>query len=290
MEMLEMLKGFFFNYIVAPIKTFGVMDAIDIILLAIVFYYVLTFVRDRRARNLIVGLVALGIVYFLTGVFGLNALHTLFSVFFSAYTIFIVIMFQYDLRDALDKIGTSVLRLRQIGTNSQTVATLTATIGVLSEAACELSKEKCGAMIVIERNTKLGDYVKTGVELDAKMSCELLGNLFFNRSPLHDGAVIIRHGKVCAAGCILPSSKSPDIPKELGTRHRAAVGISEQSDAVVIVVSEETGMISIANNGILKRGYNSGTLKDDLFLLLSGNTEEDNRRILQNSSKKNEKQ
>jgi diadenylate cyclase len=289
MEMLEMLKGFFFNYIVAPIKTFGVMDAIDIILLAIVFYYVLTFIRDRRARNLIVGLVALGIVYFLTGVFGLNALHTLFSVFFSAYTIFIVIMFQYDLRDALDKIGTSLLRLRQIGTPAHSIASLTATVGVLSEAACDLSKEKCGALIVIERDSKLGDYIKTGVELDANMSCELLGNLFFNRSPLHDGAVIIRNGKIRAAGCILPSSKSTDIPKELGTRHRAAVGISEQSDAVVIVVSEETGNISIANNGILKRGYNSGTLKDDLFLLLSGNTEEENRRILQNATKKEEK-
>jgi diadenylate cyclase len=160
---------------------------------------------------------------------------------------------------------------------------------VLSEAACDLSKEKCGALIVIERDSKLGDYIKTGVELDANMSCELLGNLFFNRSPLHDGAVIIRNGKICAAGCILPSSKSTDIPKELGTRHRAAVGISEQSDAVVIVVSEETGNISIANNGILKRGYNSGTLKDDLFLLLSGNTEEENRRILQNATKKEEK-
>ena len=156
---------------------------------------------------------------------------------------------------------------------------------MLSEAACELSRERCGALIVIERNTKLGDYIKTGVELDALMSCELLGNLFFNRSPLHDGAVIIRAGKVCAAGCILPSSKSQSLPKDLGTRHRAAVGISEQSDAVVIVVSEETGTISIANNGILKRGYNSGTLKDDLFLLLTGNTEEGNRKILRSIEK-----
>ena len=289
MNVLDKIAELFSDYILTPLKSIGIVDMIDILLLWIVFYYIVTFVRDRRARNLIVGLVALAVVYFLTWACGLDALYTLLRALFSVYMVFIVIMFQNDLRDALDKIGTSVLRLRQIGTQAHSIASLTATVGVLSEAACDLSKEKCGALIVIERNSKLGDYIKTGVELDANMSCELLGNLFFNRSPLHDGAVIIRNGKICAAGCILPSSKSTDIPKELGTRHRAAVGISEQSDAVVIVVSEETGNISIANNGILKRGYNSGTLKDDLFLLLSGNTEEENRRILQNATKKEDK-
>ena len=289
MGFLDKLTDAFSNYVLAPILSIGVVDIIDIFLLAAVFYYIVIFVRDRRARNLIVGLVVLACVYFLTWACGLNALYTLFRALFSVYMVFIVIIFQYDLRDMLDKIGTSVLRWRQFGTNAHSVASLTAMIGVLSESACELSKERCGAMIVIERNSKLGDYIKTGVELDAQMSCELFGNLFFNRSPLHDGAVIIRNGKICAAGCILPSSKSADIPKELGTRHRAAVGISEQSDAIVIVVSEETGTISIANNGILKRGYNSGTLKDDLFLLLSGNTEEENSHFLQNYSKKNDK-
>ena len=289
MNVLDKIAELFSDYILTPIKSIGVVDIIDILLLWIVFYYIVIFVRDRRARNLIVGMVALAVVYFLTWACGLDALYTLLRALFSVYMVFVVIMFQNDLRDALDKIGTSVLRLRQIGTQAHSVASLTATIGVLSEAACDLAKEKCGALIVVERNSKLGDYIKTGVELDANLSCELLGNLFFNRSPLHDGAVIIRNGKICAAGCILPSSKSTDIPKELGTRHRAAVGISEQSDAVVIVVSEETGCISIANNGILKRGYNSGTLKDDLFLLLSGNTEEENRRIVQSNAKKEEK-
>ena len=289
MNVLDKIAELFSDYILTPIKSIGVVDIIDILLLWIVFYYIVIFVRDRRARNLIVGMVALAVVYFLTWACGLDALYTLLRALFSVYMVFVVIMFQNDLRDALDKIGTSVLRLRQIGTQAHSVASLTATIGVLSEAACDLAKEKCGALIVVERNSKLGDYIKTGVELDANLSCELLGNLFFNRSPLHDGAVIIRNGKICAAGCILPSSKSTDIPKELGTRHRAAVGISEQSDAVVIVVSEETGCISIANNGILKRGYNSGTLKDDLFLLLSGNTEEENRRIVQSNAMKEEK-
>ena len=288
MNILDTLANAFSRYILTPVRAMGLVDIIDILLLAVVFYYIVIFVRDRRARNLIVGFASVAAVYFLTWVCGLDALYTLFHALFDVYMVFIIIIFQYDFRDALDKLGTWVLQLRRIGTHAHSIASLTAMIGVLSEAACDLSKEKCGAMIVIERDTKLGDYIKTGVELDALMSCELFGNLFFNRSPLHDGAVIVRNGKVCAAGCILPSSKSPDIPKELGTRHRAAVGISEQSDAVVIVVSEETGTISIANNGILKRGYNSGTLKDDLFLLLSGHTEEENRRITQNFSKKDE--
>ena len=279
MNFLDQLVQLFNTYFLAPLMNITVFDVVDILLLAIVFYYVVVFVRDRRARTLIVGLVALAGVYFLTWLFDLRAAYTLFHTLFDGYMIFIVIIFQYDLRDALDRIGTRVLRLHRFGSQAHTVANVTSTVGILSEAACDLSKEKCGALIVIERSSKLGDYIKTGVELDALLSCELLGNLFFNRSPLHDGAVIIRDGKVCAAGCILPSSKSSNISKDLGTRHRAAVGISEQSDAVVLVVSEETGTISIANNGVLKRGYNSGTLKDDLFMLLVGTTEPSNSHV-----------
>ena len=269
------------TYVLAPLQNFGWRDAVDIILLAVILYYVLRFVRDRRAWTLLVGFVALNAFYFLTWLLELRTVYTVLSAFSGAYIVFIIVMFQRELRDALEKIGGTILQLRHIGVPTQSMADVAATIGVLSDAACDLSREKCGALIVIERNTKLGDYVKTGIELNATMSCELFGNLFFNRSPLHDGAVIVRGGKIAAAGCILPSSKSSAIPKELGTRHRAAVGISEQSDAVVIVVSEETGIISIANNGVLKRNYNSGTLKDDLFLLLTGGTEENNQRILQ---------
>ncbi len=282
---LGQLSEIFSTYILDPIKSFGWRDAVDILLLAVIVYYILRFVRDRRAWTLLVGFGVLGVFYLFTWIFQLRAVYSFLHAFFSMYIVFIIVIFQRELRDVLEKIGATVLQLRHIGSPSQSVADITATIGVLSEAACDLSREKCGALIVVERNTKLGDYIKTGIELDAKMSCELFGNLFFNRSPLHDGAVIVRNGQICAAGCILPSSKSTEIPKDLGTRHRAAVGISEQSDAVVIVVSEETGTISIANNGILKRGYNSGTLKDDLFLLLTGSKEEDGRSTQQSFSK-----
>lgn len=277
----ENIVNAFHLYVVTPFANIGWNDVLDIVGLAIIFYYIFLFARNRRAQSLFIGLAVFGAAYLLTWALELQALFSLLDAFFNVFMIFLIVIFQRELRDVLDKLGGGAMQLRHLGTQTHSVASVTATIGVLSEAACDLSREKCGALIVVERNTKLGDYIKTGVEVDALLSCELLGNLFFNRSPLHDGAVIIRDGKICAAGCILPSSKSSTIPKELGTRHRAAVGISEQSDAVVLVVSEETGTISIANNGILKRGYNSGTLKDDLFLLLTGATEENNQRILQ---------
>ena len=285
---INKISDVFFTHILPPLQNFGWRDALDIILLAVILYCMLHFVRDRRAWTLLVGFAALGTFYFLTWLLELRAVYTVLHAFFSMYIVFIIVIFQRELRDALEKIGATILQLRRFGSPTQSIADVAATIGVLSDAACDLSREKCGALIVIERNTKLGDYIKTGIELDAQMSCELFGNLFFNRSPLHDGAVIVRGGKIAAAGCILPSSKSSSLPKELGTRHRAAVGISEQSDAVVIVVSEETGVISIANNGVLKRNYNSGTLKDDLFLLLTGNTEQDNQRILRSFGKPEE--
>ena len=285
---IHKISELFSTYILTPLQGFGWRDAVDILLLAVILYCVLRFVRDRRAWTLLVGFAALGVFYLLTWVLKLQAVYTVLHAFFSMYIVFIIVIFQRELRDALEKIGGAILQLRRIGTPAQSMADVAATIGILSDAACDLSREKCGALIVIERNTKLGDYIKTGIVLDAQMSCELFGNLFFNRSPLHDGAVIVRRGKIAAAGCILPSSKSSAIPKELGTRHRAAVGISEQSDAVVIVVSEETGIISIANNGVIKRNYNSGTLKDDLFLLLTGSTEENNQRVMRSFAKPEE--
>lgn len=277
MTWLDQGVALFRQYVENPVLQMRWTDVVDILIVGFVFYALVMFARDRRAATLWVGMAAVGVAYFASWILHMRAAYAVLNPFFKSFAVVIVIMFQREFRDLLDRVGTRVLGLRHLGSQPHSVAATTAMIGVLSDACCELSKEKCGALIVVERNSKLGDYIKTGVEVDGILSCELLGNLFFNRSPLHDGAVIIRNGRVCAAGCILPSSKSLDIPKELGTRHRAAVGISEQSDAVVLVVSEETGTISIANNGIIKRGYNSGTLKDDLFLLLAGNEEDSTR-------------
>ena len=149
------------------------------------------------------------------------------------------------------------------------MATINAEIDAICAAASDLSREKVGALIVIERSTKLGEYIKSGVLIDAVISPHILRNLFFNKAPLHDGAVIIRNSRICAAGCFLPLTTQEDLDKDLGTRHRAAIGMSEISDAVVIIVSEETGTISLSVDGNLKRNYNYSSLKQELNVLLT---------------------
>lgn len=271
MNLFDQIACAFSDYVIAPLRGIGIVDVIDICLVAYIFYVIYMQFRERRSWNMLLGVGILTALYFVAQATHLLALHTFLDVFYQVGAMLLLVVFQSDLCDILDRLGAKTRHLRDITKRRpHDIANVTATIGVLSDSAVDLSRERTGALIVVERSSKLGEYIKNGVEINGELSVELIGNLFYNHSPLHDGAVIIRDGKVAAAGCILPSSKSTSLPKELGTRHRAAVGISEQSDAVVIVVSEETGGISIANNGVLKRGYTSGTLRDDLFLLLTG--------------------
>lgn len=192
----------------------------------------------------------------------------------------ILILFQPELRSALEKVGgTSLSSLRNITSDSKDLATINAEIDAICTAAGDLSREKVGALIVIERSTKLGEYIKSGVYIDAAISPHILRNLFFDKAPLHDGAVIIRDGRVCAAGCFLPLSTKEDINKDLGTRHRAAIGLSEISDAIVIVVSEETGNISLSVDGNLERNFNYTSLKQKLTsMLIAVSGEEQNHK------------
>ncbi|MBQ7337744.1 MAG: diadenylate cyclase CdaA [Clostridia bacterium] len=278
MNWFDTLATAFSEHVIAPLRAISVIDVIDILIIAYIFYVIYMQFRERRAGNMLVGLVILTALYFVSRAAQLNAVHTFLDSFYQVGAVVILIVFQNDLCDLLDRLGAKTQRLRNIAKRRpHDIANVTATIALLSDSAVELSHERTGALIVVERSSKLGEYIKNGVMIDGELSVELICNLFYNHSPLHDGAVIIREGKIAAAGCILPSSKNTALPKELGTRHRAAVGISEQSDAVVIVVSEETGGISIANNGVLKRGYTSGTLRDDLFLLLAGETRKEEK-------------
>ena len=278
MNWFETLTVAFSDHVVAPLRAITLVDVIDILIIAYIFYVIYMQFRERRAGNMLIGLGFLTVLYFVSEWVGLQSVHTFFDMFYQVGAVVLLIVFQNDICDFLDRVGAKTIRLRNIAKRRpHDIATVTATIAVLSDSAVDMSRERTGALIVVERSSKLGEYIKNGVQIDGALSVELICNLFYNHSPLHDGAVIIRDGKVAAAGCILPSSKNTSLPKELGTRHRAAVGISEQSDAVVIVVSEETGGISIANNGVLKRGYTSGTLRDDLFLLLAGETRIDDK-------------
>ena len=181
----------------------------------------------------------------------------------------IIIVFQPELRSFLEKVGgTRFLNFRGKFDNSQEVA-VKEMLSHVGEAAEYFSKSRTGALIVFERDTKLGDQSRSGTVVNADISTDLLKNLFFNKSPLHDGAVIISEGRVHSAGCVLPLSSNTELVRELGTRHRAGIGMSENSDAVVLIVSEETGIISIAVEGELKRGFTRETLEEYLYLRLA---------------------
>ncbi|MEG2117804.1 MAG: DNA integrity scanning protein DisA nucleotide-binding domain protein, partial [Clostridia bacterium] len=192
----------------------------------------------------------------------------------------LLIVFQPELRSMLEKVGGESLKGFKGRMDKNSAAVMRNTISEICVAAEKLSVSKTGALIVLERTTRLGDVIKTGTVLDATPSAFLLCNIFYDKAPLHDGAVIIRNSRIYAAGCFLTLSTNPDIIKDLGTRHRAAIGMSENSDAVVIVVSEETGLIGVAVEGDLKRGFSRKTLEEYITPFLISEQKEDSKRHL----------
>ena len=232
------------------------------------FYYVYVFIRDRRAGKLAIGVAALILLQILSEFLDLVTMKFILQNIFQIGVIAIVVIFQPELRSLLENVGgDSIKRLRSIGEDKENQQTLHF-INELCEAVGEMSMSKTGALIVIEQSTKLGDIISTGTVINADTSSMLIRNIFFNKSPLHDGAVVVRDQRVYAAGCLLPLATKNNITKELGTRHRAAIGASEASDALVVVVSEETGTISLAHKGHMHRGYDAVRLKAKLDSLL----------------------
>ena len=261
---------FFEDYFLTTVAEIGFVDIIDILILACLFYYVYRFIRDRRAGKLMIGLLIIMGLFVISSAFNMYALEYILQNFYQIGLIAVLIVFQPELRAALEKVGgTSLWGIKNITADSRELSAIGAEIDAICSAVSDLSRDKVGALIVIERTTKLGEYINSGVLVDSVLSPQILKNIFFNKAPLHDGAVIIRDKRVCAAGCFLPLSTGGDIDSDLGTRHRAALGLSETSDAVVIVVSEETGNISIAKEGVLKRNYNYNSLKQELNGLLA---------------------
>ena len=260
----------FFSYIWNIIRDMNVIDVIDIAIVAILFYYIYKFIRERRAGKLAAGILILLLVLILSNLLNMHAMQFILHNVFQVGIIAIIIVFQPELRSALEKMGSEPLRgLRSIGEQkSGEKAQTMAMISEVTEAVCDMSLDKTGALIVIERATKLGDIIKSGTIINANPTAFLIRNIFFNKAPLHDGAMIIRDDRLYAAGCFLPLSTNNDIIRDLGTRHRAAIGMSENSDAVVVVVSEETGTISVAVEGQLKRNFSYNSLKAELTGLL----------------------
>lgn len=264
------LKDFFVKYLIEPVCNIGVKDVIDIILLSLVLFFIYRLIRDSRAWKLLLGLGVLLVISVTARALEMNALNFIFGNFQQLGILAILILFQPELRMALERVGgTPITGIKNIASEAGDLATLNAEIDALCTAVNDLSRDKVGALIVIERSTKLGEYINSGVYVDAAISPYILRNIFFNKAPLHDGAVIIRDSRICAAGCFLPLSTKTDINKDLGTRHRAAIGMTEISDAIVIVVSEETGTVSLSVEGNLERSYNYGTLKQALYNYLA---------------------
>jgi diadenylate cyclase len=245
-------------------KLITVFDVIDIICLSGVLFVIYLFVKERRAGKLALGVAFVFVILVLCELLSLNAMKFLLSHVIDVGLVLIVVIFQPEIRSGLEKIGDSSLKgIKVIGEQKNSTHTI-AMIDEISNAIFELAKSKTGALIVFERNTKLGDLILTGTVINAQVSSYLLRNIFFDKAPLHDGAVIIRDNRIYSAGCLLPLSINSDIIKDLGTRHRAAIGASENSDCIAVVVSEETGIVSIAHEGHIYRNFTRATMKKKL--------------------------
>lgn len=234
-------------------------DYLDIAVVAFLIYRLLPLLRTPSTIRVARAVLVVVIVAALTDVMHLYALRFIVNQFLSIGLLALVVLFQPELRRMLDHLGS--VRLRGLFGGTKPVAEMDMVISQ-TVAACEcMSREKVGALIVFTREARLDDYVKTGTTIDGLVSEQLIRNIFFPKAALHDGAMIIRDGKVKAAGCVLPLSTSDRLAADLGTRHRAGVGMSESSDAIVVIVSEETGTISVAEGGMLKRHLAPGTLE-----------------------------
>ena len=257
------------EWMVSIAMNFQFKDAVDIIIVAFLIYGVVKLVRETRAGQLVKGLFLLVVLFIISSYFNLVMVSRVLAYFFQFAFVAILIVFQPEIRKALEQVGRnnvgqSIAAVVTGRDRSYDRAQIRKAINAVVDGVGILQQLKMGALIVFERKTKLGDIIETGTKINCEPSGQIVGNIFFNKAPLHDGAMIIRDGMIHAAGCILPLTKNTSVSAELGTRHRAALGVSEESDAVVVVVSEETGQISVAVNGVLARRFTRDTLRDVL--------------------------
>ncbi len=270
------------------IRTFNFYDVLDITIVSFLIYHVIKLVRESRAGQLVKGILIILLAYTFACHFNLRMLTNIFNYFFQFSIFALLIVFQPELRRALEQLGRNGFNNKWYfkKDNNSYNFECKKMINVISDAVLSLSDEKMGALIVFERTTKLGEVISTGTLLKAKPSVPLVCNIFFNKSPLHDGALIIRDGVLYAGGCILPLTKSQRLSQNLGTRHRAAVGISENSDAVAVVVSEETGNISLAVNGGLQVYDDLSVFRKTLEELLISDVESSDHKNILSSFRK----
>ena len=264
-------------------------DIIDILIIAFIVYKAIEFLRETRAGQLVKGIVLLLALYAFAIVFKLAVLRWLLSAVFGSAIVAVAIIFQPELRRLLERVGQT--RISSLQSGSDDTEEIIKSVDLICKAAGQFQKTKTGALIVFERKTQLGEIINTGTIIDAQVSESLVGNIFYPKSPLHDGAVIVRDGRIYAASCILPLTQSTAFSSQLGTRHRAAIGMTENSDAVVLVVSEETGTISVTFNGQITRNHTVESAFDVIKEKLVSDNEQDSdtlfKRIFKNLFSKN---
>ena len=262
------MKDFFANII----SDIGIADVLDVLVVAFIIYLVLGFIKETRAQQLVRGLIVLAALFLLSDFLGLNALNWILKGATTFGLIAIIIIFQPELRRALEYMGRGSMISGRLAKLDKSKAK--ELIDAIVEAVDSFSATRTGALIVIENQVSLGDIAESGTIVNADITAELLGNIFYKGSPMHDGAAIIRNDKLHAAGCVLPLSGRLDLNKELGTRHRAAIGITENSDAIALIVSEENGVISMAKEGKLNRFLDAKELEKILLNLYLAEEEE----------------
>lgn len=267
------------DWVMKLISSVGIADIIDITVVALVIYYAVKLVRQTRAFQLVKGVVYMGIIYFVVSAFNMSASSFLFSQLFRNIVIVMILLFQPEIRHAMESVGRG--GFKKFGSifvrnGDYTGEEYKVSASNISKAAVNMSDKKIGALIVIEGKTLLGEIISTGSAVDSNITSPMIENIFFPKAPLHDGAMIIRNNRIHSAGCILPLTQN-EVSFELGTRHRAAIGMSEHSDALIIVVSEETGAISVAHKGTLERNVTSGELLETLNAFLVPDEGEKNK-------------
>ena len=261
--------------------TIGVADFIDILIVAYLIYKAIWFVRRTNSYNLAKGLIVIIVVLGLSDIFRLTMINFLLRKTMELGLIALLILFQPELRKLLERMGRSFSSARRVASPVMETA-----IAQTVQACTDMSASRTGALIIFERDVKLNSIMSTGTIVNADITSEHIKNLFYNKAPLHDGAVIMRSAKIAAAGCVLPLTQSTNLSKELGMRHRAGIGLSEQSDAVVVIVSEETGSISVALDGMLKRHLTAAALESILRTeLVTEEAEESKKNIILNNLK-----
>ena len=266
----------FFAVIKSVFSSFNIIDAIDILLLSSLLFFAFRFFKNRKAGALFLGIALCGLVLLLATLLELEAISFVLSSIFKVGVIAIIIIFQPEIREALEKLGSGSLSgLFKLADNQKRRVLYRTVIEHICTAVNDLSRSRTGALIVLERTTQVDEICHTGISIDAEVSSFLIRNIFFDKAPLHDGALVISDGRISAAGCLLPLSRRSDVDGNLGTRHRAAIGMSETSDAVIIVVSEETGIISVAYDCTLTRDFTPEALRKYLFKMMIREKERD---------------